>query len=82
MKIRTETLHDTGRVREVITAAFGSPEDADLVDALRADACWIPELAGPDEAKMVPSLDGGPIPSGDMTFSKPMADAVNAYQPQ
>ncbi|MFH9068377.1 GNAT family N-acetyltransferase [Streptomyces alboflavus] len=173
MKIRTETLHDTDRVREVITAAFGSPEDADLVDALRADACWIPELslvaedengtviahilftragiggvpgltlapvsvdpthqgtgigsalvragldaaralgehtvavlghptyyprfgferadahqvtctlsAGPDEAKMVLSLDGSPIPSGDMTFGKPMADAISAYQPE
>ncbi|PSJ27099.1 hypothetical protein B7P34_19370 [Streptosporangium nondiastaticum] len=120
MKIRTETPHDTDRVREVITAAFGSPEDAGLVDALRADACWIPALdtaralgehtvivlghptyyprfgferadahgvtctlsAGPDEAKMVLSLDGSPIPSGDMTFGKPMAGAISAYQPE
>ncbi|MFF8381263.1 GNAT family N-acetyltransferase [Streptomyces sp. NPDC015661] len=173
MKIRTETLDDTDRVREVITAAFGSPEDADLVDALRADTCWIPELslvaenetgsviahilftragigttpaltlapvsvdpahqragigstliragldaaralgehtvtvlghptyyprfgferadahqvtctlsAGPDEAKMVLSLDGSPIPSGDMTFGKPMAAAISVYQPE
>ncbi|GAA0272318.1 N-acetyltransferase [Streptomyces polychromogenes] len=173
MKIRTETHHDHDRVREVITAAFGSPEDADLVDALRADACWIPELslvaedengtviahilftragigdapaltlapvsvdpahqgagigstliragldtaralgertvtvlghpayyprfgferadahgvtctlsAGPDEGKMVASLDGGPVPSGDMTFGKPMADAISAYRPE
>lgn len=37
--------HDIDRVREVITAAFGSPEDADLVDALRADACSIPVLS-------------------------------------
>ncbi|MFG2875255.1 GNAT family N-acetyltransferase [Streptomyces sp. NPDC048337] len=173
MKIRTETPHDIDRVREVITAAFGSPEDADLVDALRADACWIPELslvaedengtviahilftragiggtpgltlapvsvdpahqgtgigstliragldaaralgehtvtvlghptyyprfgferadahgvtcslsAGPDEAKMVLSLDDRPVPPGDMTFGKPMADAISAYQPE
>ncbi|MFJ7779231.1 GNAT family N-acetyltransferase [Streptomyces yangpuensis] len=173
MKIRTETPHDTDRVRKVITAAFGSPEDADLVDALRADVCWIPELslvaededgtviahilftragiggvpgltlapvsvdpayqgtgvgsaliragldaaralgehtvtvlghpayyprfgferadthhvtctlsAGPDEAKMVLSLDGRHIPPGDMTFGKPMADAISAYQPE
>ncbi|TGB08580.1 N-acetyltransferase, partial [Streptomyces sp. MZ04] len=45
MKIRTGTPADTARVREVITQAFGSPEDADLVDALRADDCWIPELS-------------------------------------
>ncbi|MEV2275345.1 N-acetyltransferase [Nocardiopsis sp. NPDC049922] len=45
MKIRTETSTDAPRVREVITQAFGSPEDADLVDALRADISWIPELS-------------------------------------
>ncbi|TLQ46818.1 GNAT family N-acetyltransferase [Streptomyces marianii] len=45
MKIRTETLHDADRVREVIAAAFGSPGDVDLVDAVCADACWIPELS-------------------------------------
>ncbi|MEU6846004.1 N-acetyltransferase [Streptomyces sp. NPDC046716] len=174
MKIRTETSADASRVREVITQAFGSPEGADLVDALRADACWIPELslvaeddhgtvtahalltrasigtsptltlapvsvppqehqgsgigtalvraaldatwdrgehtvtvlghptyyprfgferadthgvtctlsAGPDEAKMVLSLDGNPIPPGDMGFGRPLADAVGAYQPE
>jgi predicted N-acetyltransferase YhbS len=173
VKIRTETLRDRDRVRAVITAAFGSPEDADLVEALRADACWIPELslvaedvdgtvighilftrahigtapaltlaplsvdpahqgsgigsalvragldaaralgertvtvlghptyyprfgferadahqvtctlsAGPDEGKMVASLDGGPVPSGDMSFGRPLADAVGAYRPE
>ncbi|GAU70695.1 acetyltransferase [Streptomyces sp. NBRC 110611] len=116
MKIRTETFHDTDRVREVITAAFGSPEDADLVgstliraglDAARAlgertvtvlgHPAYYPRFGferadahgvtctlsvGPDEAKMVVSLDGGPIPYGDMTFSKPMADAISAYQPE
>ncbi|MGW3399122.1 hypothetical protein [Streptomyces hydrogenans] len=40
MKTRTETLHDTDRVREVVTVGFGSAEGD--VDALRADACWIP----------------------------------------
>ncbi|MFB7106878.1 GNAT family N-acetyltransferase [Streptomyces hydrogenans] len=43
MKTRTETVHDTDRVREVVTVAFGSAEGADHVDALRADACWIPD---------------------------------------
>ncbi|OLZ65378.1 GNAT family N-acetyltransferase [Streptomyces sp. IMTB 2501] len=173
MKIRTEAPNDAPHVREVITRAFGSPEDAELVDALRTDVCWIPELslvaeddhgrviahalltrasigtapslalapvsvapehqglgvgsaliraaldtarntgertvtvlghptyyprfgfepaaahgvtctlsAGPDEAKMVLSLDGSPIPTGDMSFGKPMTDAVRAYQPE
>ncbi|MEV7611919.1 hypothetical protein [Streptomyces sp. NPDC089799] len=38
--------------------------------------------AGPDEGKMVVSLDGSPIPSGDMAFGKPMADAISAYRPE
>ncbi|MGW3513990.1 GNAT family N-acetyltransferase [Streptomyces hydrogenans] len=42
MKIRTETVHDTDRVREVVTVGFGSAEGDVDVDALRADACWIP----------------------------------------
>ncbi|MEE4022402.1 N-acetyltransferase [Gordonia sp. PKS22-38] len=34
------------RIRQVVTDAFGQPDEADLVDALRADAlAWIPELS-------------------------------------
>lgn len=36
---------------------------------------------GPDEAKMVLSLDGTTVPSGDMGFCKPMSDAIKAYRP-
>ncbi|MFJ8128723.1 hypothetical protein [Streptomyces hydrogenans] len=43
VKTRTEALHDTDRVREVVTVAFGSAEDADPVDAPRADACGRPD---------------------------------------
>ncbi|MEV6216831.1 N-acetyltransferase [Nocardia sp. NPDC051833] len=173
MKIRTETPADFDRVAEVITAAFGEPDEATLIDALRADECWIPELvlvaedgngrviahsvitratigttqsltlavvsvdpahqgtgtgtriiragldtarargehtitvlghpgyyprfgfepaadhgvtctlsAGPEAGKMVMSLDGAPIPQGDMGFGKPLAEAVAAYQPE
>jgi hypothetical protein len=31
---------------------------------------------------MVLSLDGSPVPPGDMAFGKPMADAISAYQPE
>ncbi|MDK1703167.1 N-acetyltransferase [Serratia rubidaea] len=36
---------------------------------------------GPDDAKMVMSLDGAPIPPGEMGFCRPMTEAIQAYQP-
>ncbi|MFD9410075.1 GNAT family N-acetyltransferase [Streptomyces sp. NPDC059989] len=49
---RPETAADTAAVRAVNLAAFGTPLEADLVDALRADDSWVPGLSyvaeGPD----------------------------------
>ncbi|MER5871987.1 bifunctional class I SAM-dependent methyltransferase/N-acetyltransferase [Streptomyces sp. NPDC002044] len=49
---RPETAADTAAVRDVNLAAFGTPLEADLVDALRADDAWVPGLSyvaeGPD----------------------------------
>ncbi|MFD7903988.1 MULTISPECIES: GNAT family N-acetyltransferase [unclassified Kitasatospora] len=42
---RTETADDVPAVREIVLAAFGSPSEADLVDALRTDGAWIDELS-------------------------------------
>ncbi|GGX91708.1 GNAT family N-acetyltransferase [Streptomyces fructofermentans] len=42
---RTETGADVPAVREIVLAAFGTPAEADLVDALRADAAWIDGLS-------------------------------------
>lgn len=42
---RTERSTDISPVREINLAAFPTPEEADLVDALRADIAWIPELS-------------------------------------
>ncbi|QFG24542.1 GNAT family N-acetyltransferase [Actinomadura sp. WMMB 499] len=43
---RPETAGDVGAIREVVLAAFPSAEEADLVDALRADpAAWIGGLS-------------------------------------
>lgn len=36
LELRAETASDRAEIREVITAAFGRPDEADLVDALRA----------------------------------------------
>ncbi|MGW1076921.1 GNAT family N-acetyltransferase [Streptomyces sp. NPDC002537] len=42
---RAETDADVAAVREVVLAAFGTPLEADLVDALRGDEAWIPGLS-------------------------------------
>ncbi|UQX05228.1 bifunctional class I SAM-dependent methyltransferase/N-acetyltransferase [Streptomyces sp. RerS4] len=51
---RPETDADRAAVRAVNLAAFETPLEADLVDALRADASWLPGLSyvaeGPDGA--------------------------------
>ncbi|MFD7978371.1 GNAT family N-acetyltransferase [Streptomyces sp. NPDC059071] len=48
---REETAADVARVREVNAAAFPTPEEAGLVDALRADPdAWLPGLSYVAEA--------------------------------
>jgi putative acetyltransferase len=42
---RVETDADITAVRMINLAAFDTAEEADLVDALRADACWLPGLS-------------------------------------
>lgn len=44
-KTRPETDQDAPAVRRVVEAAFPTSEEADLVDALRKDAAWLPGLA-------------------------------------
>ncbi|MEV0382053.1 N-acetyltransferase [Nonomuraea sp. NPDC050643] len=48
---RTETTADLAQIREVNLAAFPTPMEADLVEALRADPeAWIPGLSWVAEA--------------------------------
>ena len=42
---RPETAGDRHAVRDVILAAFPTPEEADLVDALRAGTAWLEGLS-------------------------------------
>ncbi|MCE0762613.1 N-acetyltransferase [Pseudonocardia kujensis] len=42
---RPEGPGDASAVRRVVLAAFGSPGEADLVDALRSDPAWIDGLS-------------------------------------
>ena len=43
--IRPERPGDFDAIRVLVEAAFGSPVEAKLVDDIRADACYRPELA-------------------------------------
>ncbi|MFJ6349749.1 MULTISPECIES: bifunctional class I SAM-dependent methyltransferase/N-acetyltransferase [unclassified Streptomyces] len=50
-RTRTETAADVPRVREINAAAFPTPDEAGLVDALRADReAWLPGLSYVAEA--------------------------------
>lgn len=42
---RAETTADIPTVRDIVLAAFDTPEEADLVDALRTDTAWLPGLS-------------------------------------
>ena len=50
MEIREEKPGDENAIRAVVTAAFGQPDEADLVDRLRASGC--------DQVSLVATLDG------------------------
>ncbi|MFD8483294.1 GNAT family N-acetyltransferase [Kitasatospora sp. NPDC059673] len=45
VRTRVELPSDTAETRRVHMAAFPGPEEADLVDALRRDPAWLPELS-------------------------------------
>lgn len=45
MIIRQEHTDDYDLIRDLITAAFGQPDEAHLVEALRHDPAYIPELS-------------------------------------
>jgi putative acetyltransferase len=43
--IRPEGAGDQASIRRVVGAAFGSPAEADLIEALRASDAWLPRLS-------------------------------------
>ena len=45
MMVRREAPGEEAVIHAVTLAAFGRPTEADLVDALRADPGWLPELS-------------------------------------
>ena len=53
--VRPEESGDVADIRRVVTAAFGAPAEAGLVDALRASDAWLPRLS------LVAIDDGGVV---------------------
>ncbi|UNT01381.1 N-acetyltransferase [Streptomyces tubbatahanensis] len=54
---RTETADDIAAIRDIVLAAFPTPQEADIVDALRADPeAWIAGLS-----TVATAPDGAPV---------------------
>ena len=51
--LRTEEPRDRAAVWDVVARAFGRSDEADLVDILRTDPSWIPELSVVADARGV-----------------------------
>ncbi len=60
---RPEGRGDAGAVREINLAAFGRPDEADLVDALRADPAWLDGLS-------MLAVDDGDAPVGHALLTR------------
>ena len=61
MNIRSEALPDYPKIAEVITSAFGQPNEAKLVEAIRNSENYIPELS------LIAEIDGNIV--GHVLFS-------------
>lgn len=69
--VRVETPADVPEVQRIVRAAFGRPDEADLVDALRVDPAWIDGLS-------LVSADRDGRPVGHALLTRCHIDAVPA----
>ena len=69
MLIRQAQAGDYGEIHAVVAAAFGQPDEADLVDALRADGDALVELVAQD----------GPYIVGHVLFSRLLTDTGRRF---
>jgi putative acetyltransferase len=61
MLIREATSEDRAEIHAVVAAAFGQPDEADLVDALRADGDVVVELVAEADGFIVGHLLFSPL---------------------
>jgi putative acetyltransferase len=70
MLIRQESRNDYRRIRELTDAAFGSPEESQLIDKLRSDAKVLLSLVAEEEGDIIGHIlfsriqleNGGAVP--------------------
>ncbi|MDR7118312.1 N-acetyltransferase [Caulobacter sp. BE254] len=61
MLIREATSEDRAEIHAVVAAAFGQPDEADLVDALRADGDALVELVAEENGFIIGHLLFSPL---------------------
>ncbi|MES2032886.1 MAG: N-acetyltransferase [Pseudomonadota bacterium] len=61
MNIRPGAAEDHAAIHAVVEAAFGQPDEADLVDALRADGDALVELVAEDDGAIVGHILFSPL---------------------
>lgn len=59
--VREETLADTAAVRDVVTAAFGQPGEAGLVDSIRANGRAVISLVAEEDGVVVGHILFSPV---------------------
>ncbi len=64
MVIRPAGPEDHAAIHAVVAAAFGQPDEADLVDALRADGDALLELVAEDDGAIVGHILFSPLTAG------------------
>ena len=64
MLIREAATEDRAEIHAVVAAAFGQPDEADLVDALRADGDALVELVAEEDGFIVGHVLFSPLAAG------------------
>ena len=82
MVIRSEAPEDWQRIRDVTSLAFGQPDEAALIDALRREARPFISLVATDQGEVVGHISFSPVTIGDDSSLDSMGLAPMAVAPE
>jgi putative acetyltransferase len=82
MEIRPETPEDWPRIRELTSRAFGQPDEADLIDALRHEAQPFISLVATEHDEPVGHISFSPVTIGTDSSLDSMGLAPMAVAPE
>jgi putative acetyltransferase len=80
--IRSEAPEDWQRIRDVTSLAFGQPDEAALIDALRREARPFISLVATDQGEVVGHISFSPVTIGDDSSLDSMGLAPMAVAPE